>query len=564
MGKLMQIKALYEQYINIHVEDVTKLKLLAEQLDQSDQDITSRKNFVGHVTASAFVINKYTRQVLLLQHKSLAKLLQPGGHIDESDSSPLEATLREVEEETGLKPDDLTLQPLLRSQPDVPFHIDSHYIPENPRKNEPGHYHHDFRYLYIIEKSDVSVDLDESNGFRWIDWEAFADDPHFTAVVDRIEGLLEPNPRDFFRSIADSQGKEMSVMAVSHIIPSSENYILSLQENFNLIGIIPKPNSINKRTEAFLKGKGVPILDQFTRESITNNPSDLSSYLAEYKDICMVDIGGYFSGSIDSIKKSLGKKLLGVIEDTENGHQKYKNNMPDNLRIISVARSPLKSFEDQLIGNGVAHAVETVLRELNTLITYKSCGIIGYGKIGRGIFQHLQQRGIQPYVCEIDSMRTVQASCDGAKVVPIDHLLRNSDVVFCATGSQAIDILKLRDLKRGAFLASVTSSDDEFDLRFIDSEYSKDKITEDITRYSKRGHYFHLLNDGNAVNFLYSAAVDKYIYLVQGELIASIGRLFRARKEKFKNKDILVSSQESQNIIADAWLNYILKDDVTL
>ena len=496
-----------------------------------------------------------------MQHKSLGKLLQPGGHIDKEDGSPLEATLREVEEETGLKPDELALQPVLRNHPIVPFHIDSHYIPENPRKNEPGHYHHDFRYLYITEKSDINVDLNESNGFQWVDWEVFADDPHFAVVVDRIEGLLEPNPRDFFRSIADNQGREISVIAVSHIIPSSESYILSLQENFNLIGIIPKPNSINKRTEALLKDKDVPILSQFTRESITSNPGELSDYLDKYDNICMVDIGGYFSESIASIKKKLGKKLLGVVEDTENGHQKYEKNMSDNLRIISVARSPLKSFEDQLVGNGVAHATETVLRDLNTLITYKSCGIIGYGKIGRGIFQYLQQRGVQPYVCEIDPMRAVQASCDGARVVPIGRLLRNSDVVFCATGSQAIDILRLRDLKRGAFLASVTSSDDEFDLRFIDSEYSKDKITKDITRYSKRGHHFHLLNDGNAVNFLYSAAVDKYIYLVQGELVSSVISLYERGGNKQKECKLETNDKARQDAIADAWVDYIYKYD---
>ena len=110
----MQIKGLYEKYINTHAEDTNSLRLLAEQLEQNDQDITSRKNFVGHVTASAFVINKFTRQVLLLQHKSLGKLLQPGGHIDKEDDSPLGATLREIEEETGLKPDELVLRPVLQ------------------------------------------------------------------------------------------------------------------------------------------------------------------------------------------------------------------------------------------------------------------------------------------------------------------------------------------------------------------------------------------------------------------------------------------------------------------
>ena len=563
MRMLMKIKPLYDKYIEIHTNDADNLKLLDEQLRQHDQEITSRKNFVGHVTASAFVVNKHTHKVLLLKHKSLGKLLQPGGHIEESDSSLLESTLREVEEETGLRAEDLVLHPVLRDSPEVPFHIDSHFIPENPRKKEPGHYHHDFRYLYVTEESDIAIDPDESNGFEWTDWDVFVDDPHFVTVVDRIEGLLEPNPRDFFRSIAGSTGSDISVLAVSHIIQSSEDYILSLQENFNLIGIIPKPNSINQKTLVRLKNRGVPVLNQFTRDSITGNPEALTDFLTDYENICMVDIGGYFSESIDKIKKNLGKKLLGVVEDTENGHQKYEKSLPDGLRVISVARSPLKSFEDQLVGNGVAHAAETVLRELNTLITYKRCGIIGYGKIGRGILQYLQQRGVQLYVCEIDSMRAVQASCDGANVVSMHDLLKNSDVVFSATGAQAIDILKLRDLKKGAFLASVTSSDDEFDLRFIDSEYSKDKITDDITRYSKRGHYFHLMNNGNAINFLYSAAVDRYIYLVQGELVASINRLFSQRKDKVKAKVISENLQKEQSIIADAWLNYILKADAS-
>ncbi len=561
MVNLIQIDKLYKKYIDTYSDDANKLNLLAEQLQQADEDIVSRKNFVGHVTASAFVVNKYTRQVLLLRHKSLGKLLQPGGHIDESDGSPLEAALREVEEETGLKSEDLELRTVFKHFPNVPCHIDTHFIPENHRKNEPGHYHHDFRYLFVTEKSDITVDIRESSGFRWIDWGVFVDDPHFTTVVDRIEGLLESNPREFFRSIVDRSGKNISVIAVSHIIPSSENYILALQENFNLIGIIPKPNSINKKTLSLLKDHDVAILDQFTRQNIADNSGELTDMLISYNNICMIDIGGYFSESIRVIKKRLGKRLIGIVEDTENGHQKYEKSMTDGIRIISVARSPLKSFEDQLVGNGVAHAAETVLRNLNILINYRTCGIIGYGKIGRGIFQYLQQRGIRPYICEINPMRAVQASCDGAIVVSIHRLLRNSDVVFCATGSRAINILKFRDLKRGAFLASVTSSDDEFDLRFIDSEYVNEKITSDITKYSKLGHHFHIINDGNAINFLYSAAVDQYIYLVQGELVASIVSLFQDKNKKPRIKSILTNPIEVQYHIADNWFSHIIKGD---
>ncbi|MDR2338370.1 MAG: NUDIX domain-containing protein [Deltaproteobacteria bacterium] len=552
----MQVKTLFENYIKLYTNEIAKLRLLSEQLSQSE-DITSRKNFIGHVTASAFVINDHTKQVLLLEHRSLAKLLQPGGHIEKDDESPLAATLREIEEETGLKIADLTLRPISPRERELPFDIDTHYIPENPKKGEPGHYHHDFRYVYTTESSNVAVDPTEANGYRWIDWEQFAELSNFAKVADKIDTILEPSPRDFFRSLTNEKSHEISIVAVSHIIPSSEAYIQSLQENFNLIGIIPKPKSIDKHTFKKLKTNGVAILDQFSREGLVKNPDELADLLESYNKVCLIDIGAYFYQCMDMLKDRLGDKLLGVIEDTENGHQKYEKHLSGKYTVVSVARSPLKDFEDQLVGHSVAHATETILRQINTLITYKDCGIIGYGKIGRGISDYLKQRGVRPRVSEINAVRAIQASCDGMAICSTEDLLKKSDVIFCATGARALDLLKFRDLKKGAFLTSVTSSDDEFNLQFVDSEYKKNKIAENITRYSKRGHNFHLLNDGNAVNFLYSAAVDKYINLVQGELIFSASNLADVKHKP--SKTIIVNSSEDCENIARLWLDVVMR-----
>ena len=198
---------------------------------------------------------------------------------------------------------------------------------------------------------------------------------------------------------------------------------------------------------------------------------------------------------------------------------------------------------------------------MNLLITYKSCGIIGYGKIGRGIAEYLQQRGVKPFVSEIKAIRSVQASCDGAILSSTEDLIKNSDVIFCATGSRALDLVKLRGVKKGAFIASATSSDDEFNLDSVDDEYKRQIIDETITLYTKRGHSFHLLNEGNAINFLFSAAVDKYIYLVQGELIFSLGQLAKKVGGGNTHDTILTNIAEDHESIARSWLDYLVRND---
>lgn len=195
----MDIPATIQQYLYYYPKEKADLRRLTEQLQQSG-DILSRKNFEGHVTASAFIFNKNSKQILLLEHRSLEKLLQPGGHIEPEDTSLIEATLREIEEETGLKGKDLSLRPADLKHPSVPLDIDTHHIPENAKKGEPAHYHHDFRFLYTTSNSNILFDPSESNNYSWVDWEDFRDNPAFRHIADKISVVMEPDVRGLFSS----------------------------------------------------------------------------------------------------------------------------------------------------------------------------------------------------------------------------------------------------------------------------------------------------------------------------------------------------------------------------
>jgi adenosylhomocysteinase len=46
-----------------------------------------------------------------------------------------------------------------------------------------------------------------------------------------------------------------------------------------------------------------------------------------------------------------------------------------------------------------------------------------------------------------------------------------------------------------------------------------------VTRYARVGHYFYVLADGNAVNFLHGASVGVFIFLVQAEILSALSLL---------------------------------------
>lgn len=109
---------------------------LADELDEP----LSRAEAAAHFTASAFVVDAAGERVCLVAHAKLGRLLQPGGHVENTDLSLEAAALREAREETSLE---LSFHPLAPR----PFDLDVHEIPDRP--GEPRHWHLDVRYLLV-------------------------------------------------------------------------------------------------------------------------------------------------------------------------------------------------------------------------------------------------------------------------------------------------------------------------------------------------------------------------------------------------------------------------------
>jgi 8-oxo-dGTP pyrophosphatase MutT (NUDIX family) len=122
----------------------------------SGSDVFARANPIGHVTASAFVIDPNTNATLLTHHAKLGQWFQLGGHVDIEDETVLAAAQREAAEESGLLG--------LRPSGDGVFDIDVHTIPSHAARNEPEHLHFDVRFLLIAADRDFTI----CDGSTWM------------------------------------------------------------------------------------------------------------------------------------------------------------------------------------------------------------------------------------------------------------------------------------------------------------------------------------------------------------------------------------------------------------
>lgn len=112
---------------------------------------------IGHITASAWLLNKERTKALLMHHTKLDNWFQLGGHCD-GDPDVLAVSIKEAQEESGINQIE-ALSPAI-------FDIDIHLIPTN--KKEKEHYHYDVRFLLGVMNDEDVVQNSESKELRWI------------------------------------------------------------------------------------------------------------------------------------------------------------------------------------------------------------------------------------------------------------------------------------------------------------------------------------------------------------------------------------------------------------
>ncbi|GGU52854.1 hypothetical protein GCM10009504_07300 [Pseudomonas laurentiana] len=274
---------------------------------------------------------------------------------------------------------------------------------------------------------------------------------------------------------------------------------------FENIYLIPKKSSLNANLLRHINNP-TRILKSRDRAEFYRTVEEIDAIVVETGlPVILFDIGGYFAPYIDRLAERLGDRLLLVLEDTANGHIKYRDTgYSSSERFKSVAYDSYKMAENVMVANMILGHLHSFVADWST---YKATLVIGYGRIGRSLCFGLRSRGVRNIVVvDADKARLFMASTEGFEAKASKQLVGLADrfdYCFSMSGQKGVTTEVLSTLRSNSYVSVVTSYDDEFDepVKRLFEEGGE-------SFFDWRGKRINVVNRGRPVNLSVYAAFD--------------------------------------------------------
>lgn len=363
--------------------------------------------------------------------------------------------------------------------------------------------------------------------------------------------------------------KDSRFIVLEHILPTTLEMLNLLRSvGADIFSVVAKPYSIDEKVLKSLESDGINVIKE-TYDNLETTPILVNLIKDAIKEcendkrrLVILDVGGYFAKPLVQMseEKSIGKYLMGVVEDTTFGHNRYLVEAPKiSIPIFSVARSYLKEIEARFVGHDAVKAADILLREVGSSIVGRNALVIGYGMIGKNVARSLKSYDASVSVYDKLDTRNLQAFIDGYAINKKADLLKMSDIIFLATGdpSGALSIDEILEIKSGVVLASVGSKDTEFDLKSLKSQAVATKnYGEQIDQYStNHSRKIVILKQGTAVNFYLPSIPIEVLDLVFSEIFLCAMRILK--KEGHTIGKVHEVEEKALQPIAHDWLRFI-------
>ncbi len=240
----------------------------------------------------------------------------------------------------------------------------------------------------------------------------------------------------------------------------------------------------------------------------------------------VLDDGGDLTAILHERFPQVLDNAHGITEETTTGvHRLLEMLEKGTLKVpaINVNDSVTKSKNDNKYG--CRHSLnDAIKRGTDNLLSGKQALVIGYGDVGKGSAQSLNQEGMIVKVAEVDPICAMQACMDGYELVSpyidgnndgtdnsIDKaLLSKIDLIVTTTGNVNVcDAGILKALKKRAVVCNIGHFDNEIDTAFMRKNWAWEEVKPQVHKIHRTGagkfdprndDYLILLSEGRLVN----------------------------------------------------------------
>ncbi|VEN60838.1 unnamed protein product [Callosobruchus maculatus] len=252
------------------------------------------------------------------------------------------------------------------------------------------------------------------------------------------------------------------------------------------------------------------------------------------------------------------KLIKGIVEESVTGvHRLYQLSKGGKLSVpaMNVNDSVTKTKYDNLYSCRES-IIDSLKRSTDVMFGGKQVVICGYGEVGKGCSQALKGFGCVVYVTEIDPICALQASMDGYRVVKLNEVVRNVDIVITATGNKNVVTREHMDkMKNGCIVCNMGHSNTEIDvnsLRTPDLTWEKVRSQVDHVIWPD-GKRIILLAEGRLVNLSCSSLPSFVVSITSATQALALIELFNAPPGRYKS-DVYLLPKKMDEYVASLHL----------
>ncbi|HEY2768709.1 MAG TPA: adenosylhomocysteinase [Solirubrobacteraceae bacterium] len=301
------------------------------------------------------------------------------------------------------------------------------------------------------------------------------------------------------------------VAACLHVTAETANFVRALIAGGAKVELCAA-NSLSTQDDvvAALGGRGGARVLASRGESAAENAAHVDTLVGHEPQIT-IDDGADLIGHIHETDARAAAEMLGATEETTAGLLRVRALQSRGTLacpVLAVNESRIERAFNDRFGTGQS-TVDGILRATNLLLAGRTVVVFGYGWTGRGVALRARGAGASVIVCEVDSLRALEARMEGYEVMTALQAAERGDVFVTVTGGREV----LREehferMKDGAVLANAGHFDVEIkldDLRKL-AHGGRREVLPLVEQYT--------LDDGRRLNLLASGRV---VNLAAGE-----------------------------------------------